>query len=66
MNDPCPFHKKQGRFDPFCRNCQPLTEDGRRIKELEIELRTWQELFHKCKDDCPLNRFVEEKEVGDE
>lgn len=36
-----------------------------RITALETEVRTWQEIFHDCKDNCPLSKFVDETEAHD-
>jgi len=41
--EPCAFHAKQKRFDPFCRNCQPLTADQLLIKELRARIKELEE-----------------------
>ena len=48
----CEFHEKQGRFDPFCRNCQPLTEDQIRIEKLERDLIVSRERHRRAAVSC--------------
>ena len=45
--EPCAFHAKQDRFDPFCRNCKPLTADGQLIKELQKRIKELEEKEEK-------------------